>query len=288
MTTPASQYGIATAPQQVSYDDIQRVWLEADQVPQIESAWLFDHLLPIHSDPLGPIFEGWTLLSALAGQTRRLRLGLMVTSNRIRPPALLAKIAATVDVVGGGRLEFGIGAGSRPTVPTARREYDAYGLRYDDQADAVAGLNEALTIIQRLWTDPEPFDFDGKYVQLKGAYCSPKPVQQPRPPIMIGGLSTPTLRVVAEHADHWNYPGNDLQDAQRRAATLDRFCEQAGRDPAGITRSTVQPVSYDDPAATRANLAAAEKAGFTYHILSLPAPYPDGVADWVASEIIGG
>jgi alkanesulfonate monooxygenase SsuD/methylene tetrahydromethanopterin reductase-like flavin-dependent oxidoreductase (luciferase family) len=282
------RYGIATAPQQVSYDDIQRVWLEADQVPQIESAWLFDHLLPIGGDKLGPIFEGWTLLSALAGQTSQLRLGLGVTSNRIRPPALLAKIAATVDVVSGGRLEFGIGAGSRPTLPWARDEYDAYGLKYDDQADAVASLAEALTVIRRLWTDPAPFDFDGKHVQLRGAYCSPKPVQQPRPPIMIGGLSTPTLRVTAEHADHWNYPGNDLEDAVVRAARLDRFCAEIGRDPAEITRSTVQPVSYDDPAATRANLAAAERAGFTYHILSLPAPYPDRVAHWVASEVIGG
>jgi alkanesulfonate monooxygenase SsuD/methylene tetrahydromethanopterin reductase-like flavin-dependent oxidoreductase (luciferase family) len=289
MTTPApSRYGIMTAPQQVSYDDLLRVWLEADQVPQIESAWLFDHLLPIHGDKLGPIFEGWTLLSALAGQTSRLRLGLGVTSNRIRPPALLAKIAATVDVVSGGRLEFGIGAGSRPTLPWARDEYDAYGLKYDDQADAVASLAEALTVIRRLWTDPEPFDFHGKHVQLRGAYCNPKPVQQPRPPILVGGLSTPTLRVVAEHADHWNFPGGDLEDAHRRAERLDRFCGEIGRDPAEITRSTVQAVSYDDPAATRAAIAAAADAGFTYHFLSLPAPYPDGVAHWVASEIIGG
>jgi alkanesulfonate monooxygenase SsuD/methylene tetrahydromethanopterin reductase-like flavin-dependent oxidoreductase (luciferase family) len=257
-------------------------------VPQIESAWLFDHLLPIGGDKLGPIFEGWTLLSALAGQTSRLRLGLGVTSNRIRPPALLAKIAATVDVVSGGRLEFGIGAGSRPALPWARDEYDAYGLRYDDQADAVASLAEALTVIRRLWTDPAPFDFDGKHVQLRGAYCSPKPVQQPRPPILIGGLSTPTLRVTAEHADHWNYPGSNLEDAVVRAGRLDRFCAEIGRDPAEITRSTVQPVSYDDPAATRASLAAAEQAGFSYHILSLPAPYPQGVARWVASEIIAG
>src|SRR3984957_33540 len=110
-TSPS--FGIATAPQQVSYDDLQRVWLEADTVPQIEHAWLFDHLLPIAGDKDGPIFEGWTLLAALAGQTSRLRVGVGVTSNRIRPPALLAKIAATVDVVSEGRLDFGIGAGSR-------------------------------------------------------------------------------------------------------------------------------------------------------------------------------
>src|SRR5947209_10971782 len=140
-------FGIATAPQQVSYDDVRRVWQEADTIPQIEHAWLFDHLLPIGGDPNGPIFEGWTLLSALAAQTERLRLGLLVTSNRFRPPAMLAKIAATVDVVSGGRLDFGIGAGSRPSLPTASREYAAYGLPFHDSAYAVGSLAEAATVI---------------------------------------------------------------------------------------------------------------------------------------------
>ena len=95
----AVTFGITTAPQQVSYRDILRVWVEAETVPQIKHAWLFDHLMPIGGDPNGPIFEGWTLLSALAAQTERLRLGLLLTSNRFRPPAMLAKIAATVDIV---------------------------------------------------------------------------------------------------------------------------------------------------------------------------------------------
>jgi len=129
MPHPAGpRFGIMTAPAQVTYRDVLRVWREADTIPQIEHAWLFDHLMPIGGDPNGPAFEGWTLLSALAAQTGRLRLGLLVTSNRFRPPAMLAKIAATVDVVSGGRLEFGIGAGSRPGHPVARREYEAHGL----------------------------------------------------------------------------------------------------------------------------------------------------------------
>ena len=140
-------FGIATAPQQVSYADIQRVWRDADVIPEIEHAWLFDHLLPIGGDLNGPIFEGWTLLSALAAQTERLRLGVLVTSNRFRPPAMLAKIAATVDVVSNGRLDFGIGVGSRPNPPEARREYPAHGLPYLDFAEAVVSLDEACTII---------------------------------------------------------------------------------------------------------------------------------------------
>src|SRR6202011_5368101 len=103
--------------------------------------------MPIGGDPNGPIFEGWTLLPALAAQTERLRLGLLVTSNRFRPPAMLAKIAATVDVVSGGRLDFGIGAGSRPDLPMARHEYAAYGLPYHDFAHSVGDLAEACTVI---------------------------------------------------------------------------------------------------------------------------------------------
>jgi alkanesulfonate monooxygenase SsuD/methylene tetrahydromethanopterin reductase-like flavin-dependent oxidoreductase (luciferase family) len=289
-TTPPSfgppSFGIATAPQQVGYDDLLRVWQQADMIPQIEHAWLFDHLMPIGGDPGGPIFEGWTLLSALAAQTSRLRLGLLVTSNRVRPPALLAKIAATVDVVSGGRLEFGIGAGSRTDIPWARREYDAYGLPYHDAAYAVGSLAEACTVIRRLWTSVQPFDFDGTYLHLIGAFCNPKPVQRPHPPIVIGGQAAATLRVVAEHADVWNFPGGDVGAAVRRGAVLDRICAEIGRDPASITRSLVLPVSYDHPGSTREAIAEAVGAGFRHIVLSLPAPYPENVARWVTSELI--
>ncbi|HMG64864.1 MAG TPA: LLM class flavin-dependent oxidoreductase, partial [Streptosporangiaceae bacterium] len=279
------RFGIATAPQQVSYDDILRVWREADAIPQIEHAWLFDHLMPIGGDPGGPIFEGWTLLSALAAQTERLRLGLLVTSNRFRPPAMLAKIATTVDIVSGGRLEFGIGVGSRPGHPLARREYAAYGLPFRDTADAVGSLAEACTVIRRLWTEAGPFDFHGTYLDLTGAFGNPKPVQRPHPPIVIGGRSAATLRVVAEHADVWNIPGGDLDDAVGRSALLDRYCAEIGRDPASITRSIFLPVSYDHPGSTRDSIAEAIDAGFQHIVLGLPAPYPENVARWVTSEL---
>jgi alkanesulfonate monooxygenase SsuD/methylene tetrahydromethanopterin reductase-like flavin-dependent oxidoreductase (luciferase family) len=286
--TPATEpsFGIATAPQQVSYGDLLRVWREADTIAQIEHAWLFDHLFPIGGDPDGPIFEGWTLLSALAAQTERLRLGLLVTSNRFRPPAMLAKIATTVDIVSGGRLDFGIGAGSRPDIPWARREYEAHGLPYDDFAHSVGSLAEACTVIRRLWTETEPFDFDGTYVHLTGAFGNPKPVQRPHPPIMIGGRSTATLRVVAEHADIWNIPGGNIEDAISRSAVVDRLCAEIGRDPAAITRSIYLPVSYDHPASTRDSIAEAIDAGFRHIVLGLPAPYPENVARWVSSELI--
>jgi alkanesulfonate monooxygenase SsuD/methylene tetrahydromethanopterin reductase-like flavin-dependent oxidoreductase (luciferase family) len=275
-----------TAPHQVEYDDVLRVWREADAIPDIEHAWLFDHLMPIVGGPDGPILEGWTLLSALAVQTHRLRVGLLVTSNRFRPPAMLAKIATTVDIVSGGRLDFGIGAGSRPSVPMARREYEAHGLPFHDFSHSVDSLAEALTVIRRLWTETEPFDFAGTHVQLTGAIGSPKPVQRPHPPILIGGRSARLLRVVAEHADLWNIPGGDIDDAVGRSALLDRYCTEIGRDPASITRSMHVPVSYDRPDVTRDAIGRAIDAGFQHLVLGLPSPYPVGVAQWVVDELI--
>jgi alkanesulfonate monooxygenase SsuD/methylene tetrahydromethanopterin reductase-like flavin-dependent oxidoreductase (luciferase family) len=284
--TAAPSFGIMTAPSQVDYRDILQVWQEADTIPAIEHAWLYDHLMPIFGDLDGPTYEGWTLLPGLAARTERLRVGLMVTSNRFRPPAMLAKIAATADAVSAGRLDFGIGAGSRPSVSFARREYEAHGLPYHDAGQAVASLAEACTIIRRLWTEDKPFDFDGASYQLTGAWCNPKPLQRPHPPILIGGRSTGTLRVVAEHADIWNMPGGEIDDAISRSALLDRLCAEVGRDPATITRSVVLPASYDEPAATRAAIDGAVGAGFTHIVLSLAPPYPAGVARWVADELI--
>jgi alkanesulfonate monooxygenase SsuD/methylene tetrahydromethanopterin reductase-like flavin-dependent oxidoreductase (luciferase family) len=284
--TTRVRFGIMTAPSQVGYQDVLRVWREADAIPEIEHAWLYDHLMPIGGDPNGPTYEGWTLLAALAAQTERLRLGLLVTSNRFRPPAMLAKIAATVDIVAGGRLEFGIGAGSRPDHPLARREYEAHGLPFHDSAYAVGSLAEACTVIRRLWTDAEPFDFPGTYVRLTGAFGNPKPVQRPHPPILIGGRSAATLRVVAEHADLWNFPGDDIDDAVHRGALLDRYCADIGRDPAEITRSLVLPVAYDQPGRTGDAVGRAIDAGFRHIIFILPPPYPDNVAAWVTDRLI--
>jgi alkanesulfonate monooxygenase SsuD/methylene tetrahydromethanopterin reductase-like flavin-dependent oxidoreductase (luciferase family) len=284
--TTRPSFGIMTAPMQVDYQDVLRVWREADAMPEIEHAWLFDHLKPIGGDPNGPIFEGWTLLAALAGQTERLRLGLLVTSNRFRPPAMLAKIATTVDVISNGRLDFGIGAGSRPSVPTARREYESHGLPFHDFSHSVESLGEALTLMRRLWTEDEPFDFDGSYHQLVGAFDNPKPIQRPGPPIMIGGRSAKLLRVVAEHADLWNVPGGDIEDAISRSRLLDRYCVERRRDPAAITRSIYLPVDYEKPASTRDSIAEAVGAGFTHFVLGLSTPYPAKVAQWVADELI--
>jgi len=262
-------FGIKTSQMGLTYQDILRVWREADQIPLFEHAWLWDHMVPLRGDVRGAALEAWTLLGALAAQTRRLRLGVMVTSNRLRNPALLGKMAATVDVISGGRLEFGIGAGGSqlrgaPEALTAivRREFDAYGVPIVPAGTAVGALAEACTLIRRMWTEDGPFDFSGRYYQLHGAVCEPKPVQRPHPPIMIGaGGERMSLRVVAEHADVWNCPARTAEEFRRKNAILDEHCAAAGRDPAEITRSMQVLVPAGDPAATRDLLLELTGAG---------------------------
>jgi alkanesulfonate monooxygenase SsuD/methylene tetrahydromethanopterin reductase-like flavin-dependent oxidoreductase (luciferase family) len=262
-------FGIFTPPMQVGYADLQRVWREADAVPQIEHAWLFDHLMPIGGDPDGPAFEGWTLLSAFAAQTERRRLGLLVTSNRFRPPAVLAKMAATVDVVSHGRLDFGIGVGSRPE-PGANREYPAHGLPFAEPAQAVAALAEALSVIRRLWTSDQPFDVGGEHVRLTGAFCNPKPVQlpgrrpgrRPRP----GSRARPVVRRGGPR------PGGDhpLAGAPGR---LRAPGHHPGRRPAGDRRRVRPPGAGASGALPAGRRPLGRRRGDRSHDVTTEAPH---------------
>ena len=283
-------FGIKTTPVHTTYDEILRVWKEADATPEIEHAWLWDHMLPLFGPAEGACYEGWTLLPALAAQTERLRVGLMVTSNATRPPALLAKIAATTDVIANGRLDFGIGVGGtyQPGDEFVPREYGAYGLEIHKPAAGVARLDEALTIFKRFWTEG-PFDFDGEHYSLKGAIGEPKPVQKPHPPIFVGGWGSKTLRVAAEQADAWNVPGpphNTVEWVGERSRILDDHCAAIGRDPKDVTRSVQVIVSYDDPAGSRAAIVELIGLGFTHIVVNLYMPFPEGVCKWVVDEII--
>jgi len=238
----------------------------------------------LRGDVTGAALEAWTLLAALAAQTSRLRLGVIVTSNRIRPPAVLAKMAATVDVIAAGRLVFGIGAGGSATsdpghAQLVHREYDAYGIDVVPAGEALAALAETCTLVKRLWTEEKPFDFDGRCYRLSGAVCEPKPVQRPHPPIMIGsGGERHGLRIVAEHADIWSSPTFTAADFRRKSAVLDDHCAAIGRDPAEITRSVQvfftaeEPSSgtarHPGPAAARELLSEVGPAGLTYSVLA--------------------
>jgi alkanesulfonate monooxygenase SsuD/methylene tetrahydromethanopterin reductase-like flavin-dependent oxidoreductase (luciferase family) len=160
-------WGIKTIPQYTTYEDILRVWKEADALPVFEHAWVFDHFMPIgNADPSGPCLEGWTLLAALAAQTERLRVGAMVMGNTYRHPAVLANMGATLDIISRGRLDFGLGAGWNEL------EHSAYGIPLYAPGERLAHFAEACEVIKLLWTEKAP-DFNGKYYQLKGAFCNP-------------------------------------------------------------------------------------------------------------------
>src|SRR5262249_15055234 len=159
--------------------------------------------------------EGWTLLAAYAALTARVRVGIMVTGNTYRHPAVLANMAATVDQIAHGRLDFGIGAGWNEL------EHAMYGMALYSPGDRIRGLDEACKVVRRLWTEPVA-TFEGRYYQLHEARCEPKPVQQPSPPIVIGGSGEQlTLRVVAKHANIWNFAGGPVEQFIYKNAVLD-------------------------------------------------------------------
>jgi alkanesulfonate monooxygenase SsuD/methylene tetrahydromethanopterin reductase-like flavin-dependent oxidoreductase (luciferase family) len=290
MERPVISFGIKTNPVHVSYPGILRVWQEADEIEEIGHAWLWDHLVPLYGDVSGPIHESWTMLAALAARTSRLRLGHLVTSNRVRPPAVLGKMAATVDVISNGRLVLGIGVGGtqQPGDNPAVREYAAYGLDLVRPGEGIARLAESCAIFRRMWTE-DVFSFAGEYTTLTDCRCHPLPVQQGGPPILVGGWGDRTLRVVAEYADIWNIPGpphNCVAMIAERSAALDAHCVALGRDPKSIVRSTQTHVHYDDPARTRAAVRELADIGVTHIVLNLPAPFPARVARWVADQVI--
>jgi alkanesulfonate monooxygenase SsuD/methylene tetrahydromethanopterin reductase-like flavin-dependent oxidoreductase (luciferase family) len=289
-------FGLKTSPMHTSYAAILRAWQQADEVPEIEHAWLWDHMLPLSGPKDGPVFEGWTLLSALAAQTQRLRLGLLVTNNQIRQPAVLGKIASTVDVISGGRLIVGLGAGGTLPAGTPRTpdqhpgltEYLAYGLPVTTPSEGLGRLAETITILRRMFTE-DVFDFEGRYYSLTGTRNEPKPVQSGGPPLLIGGAGDRMLRLVASHADIWNVPGPphaSLEFLAERSQVLDQQCAAVGRDPRTVIRSVQMILQSDDAAAARQAVAAVIDAGFRHVVLALRPPWPGNVARWLAHEVI--
>ncbi|HEY7779811.1 MAG TPA: LLM class F420-dependent oxidoreductase [Ktedonobacterales bacterium] len=274
------RFGIKTSPQHVDYDDIVRVWRAADEEPAFDDAWDFDHFMPLGDDPTGPCLEGWTLLAALAAQTQRLRVGVMVTGNTYRHPTVLANMGATVDIISGGRLDFGIGAGWNEL------EHTAYGIPLYAPGERIRRFGEACEVIRLLWTETVA-NFDGKYYQLKDARCEPKPVQKPYPPFVIGGGGEQlTLRVVARYADIWNYGGGPVDVFQHKNELIDQYCAEIDRDPATIRRSMQTRVDYANLGASRDTLREFAAAGASHLVLYLNPPYPADIVSRLAREVI--
>ena len=274
------RFGIKTAPQHTTYEDMLAVWQEADGIPAIEHAWLFDHYAPIAGDLDGPCLEGWTTLAAYAAATKRLRLGLMVTGNTYRHPAVLTKIAITTDIISGGRLDFGIGAGWN------EYEHSSMGLELYQPGERIRRLDEACQIYKSLCTE-HLTTFEGRYYQLKEARSAPKPVQRPYPPITIGGSGEKlTLRVVAKHADIWNFVAGNVETFQHKERILREHCAAIGRDTTEIERSVQVPVDYDDLSKTVQTTQEFVNAGATHLIFGLRPPFPVGIVTRLAEEVI--
>ena len=255
------------------------VWRAADDIDVFESAWNFDHFYPIFSDSDGPCLEAWTMLAAMAQATHRIRVGCQVTGMIYRHPAVLANMAATVDVISGGRLDVGVGAGWN------QQECDAYGIELPPLKERFDRFDEGVDALVLLLSQ-ETSDYDGRYVQLRAARCEPKPVQQPHPPITIGGNGpTRTLRTVARRAQQWNSTAG-IEHWPSIKTTLEQRCAEAGRDPATIDYSV--NLRFDPsagPAALAESAAAFAEAGADIAIVGLPAPHTASVLEPIAEAL---
>ena len=261
------RFAFKTAPQNTTWPDMLAVWREADGIELFESGWTFDHFYPIHSDSTGPCLEGWTTLTALAQATTRLRLGVLVTGIHYRPPAVLANMAATLDIISGGRLEIGLGAGWN------EEESGAYGIELGSPRERSDRFEEGCKVIVDLLSQ-ETTSFTGSYFQLRDARCEPKPIQQPHPPICIGGSGElRTLRTAAMFAQHWNFVGGTPAEFARKRDALQEHCKAVGRDPGEITLSShVRLDPSGDPGSAVDAAAALAAEGLDLAIVYLPPP----------------
>lgn len=277
------RFGLKLAPQIHPIDVHRAVWRIGDE-GGFDHVWGFDHLLALGGDPTRAVFEGWSMLAAMAEVVRRARIGLMVAGNLYRHPGMHAKIAVTIDHLSGGRLEFGIGAAWNEP------EFRMFDQPFPGAADRIRMLDEACAVVKLLWTQ-ERTTFNGRYYRLADAIAEPKPLQRPHPPIWIGGAGPKrTLRVVAKHADVWNLSvaalsGEQWSFDQATAlnGVLDEHCRTVGRDPAAIRRSAQLIWRGRDD--TLRGIDEAIRTGFTEIVVLLVGDEPRRLADDAAAAL---
>lgn len=278
--------GVKLVPQDTTIAALRAFWRYADEAG-FDHLWVYDHLAGVGNaatvaepDPGVDVLDGWSLLAAMASETRTIRLGCMVTANTFRHPGVLAKIATTVDHLSGGRLEFGLGAGWN------EGEHAMFGLGLGAPRPRIERLDEALRIVKALWSPEPEVDFEGEHYTLKGAVHAPKPLQRPHPPVWLGGTGEKRmLRLVAEHADVWNTVNHDgVEEAARLSRVLDDWCGRIGRDPAEIRRSVqLRP----DPRRVVEDVAPWVRAGFTELVLFVAPGQPLADLEQIAARLPG-
>jgi F420-dependent oxidoreductase-like protein len=274
------RFAFKTAPQHTTWPDMLAVWKAADEIELFESGWLFDHFYPIVGDSSGPCLEGWTALTALAQATTRLRIGNLVSGIHYRHPAVLAKMVATVDIISGGRLELGIGAGWN------EEESGAYGIELGTVRQRCDRFEEACQVLVALLSE-ETTDFDGSYYQLRNARCEPKGPQTPHPPICIGGSGEKrTLLTTARYAQHWNSVGGGPEVFAHKRDVLYAHCADIGRDPSEITLSSHIPLGEDrDYNRVADDIAALGEVGLDLAIVYLAPPHTPDVLEPLAKAL---
>ena len=239
------KFGAAATQAGVSWDELLSLWQELDHDSNFDHLWLMDHFVTGMGTAFGsegPCIEGWTALAALAQATSRVRLGILVSGNTYRHPAVLSKMATAVDHISGGRLEFGIGAAWHTY------EHQAFAIPFYTTRERLERLDEAAHVIKLLWTQPRP-TFQGRYYQLDQPPYNPASVQQPHPPIVIGGGGEKrTLRTVATYADAANVSGTP-EEVRHKYEVLKQHCKDVGRDYSSIRRTIQAPLFLnEDPA----------------------------------------
>jgi F420-dependent oxidoreductase-like protein len=207
-----------------------------------DSFWVMDHFHQIQfvGRPEEAMLEGWTVISMLAAITTKIKLGTLVTGIIYRYPSVLAKIAATLDVLSKGRLFMGIGAGWN------EQESLAYGISFPSNQERMLRLEEAIQVIRKMWTEEPYASFNGKYYQIRNAYCNPKPIQKPSPPILVGGSGErKTLKIVAKYADACNLFGSP-ETVRKKLDILKEHCKSVGRDYSSILKTKLSAIIVDD------------------------------------------
>ena len=276
------RFGMKTAPMNTTWANVLATWKEADGIELYETAWNFDHFEPIFSDRTGPCLEGWSMLAAMATVTSRIRIGCQVTGMPYRHPAVLANMAATIDIISNGRLIVGLGAGWN------QDECTALGITLPPLKERFDQFDEGCEVIIRLLRD-EVANFYGTHFQLRDARCEPKPVQRPHPPIAIGGTGPKrTLRAVARYAQHWNAISRTVDSWKQSKEVLLQHCADIGRDPNEIECSVnlhYVPEKGVGAVVEQAEMWAA--AGADVGIVYLPAPHSPEPLAAIAEALAG-
>ncbi|MBA2265787.1 MAG: LLM class flavin-dependent oxidoreductase [Chloroflexi bacterium] len=284
---PATRFGLFIGQVGLSWPELVERFVLADELG-FDHAWLVDHLMPTDPPHDRPIFEAWTSLAALATLTRRIRLGVLVSSNTFRHPSLLAKQAVTVDHASGGRLILGIGTGWYPD------EHRRFGLEFPAAPERVDRLEEALEVLDHLGRG-EPATHHGRFYRLDGATALPRPVQRPRIPILIAAHRPRMLRLAARYADIWDtFPTIEgtatqgvLSDLSERVAAFETACRAAGRDSLTVRRSVwVGSEPLENQSAYRDFVARHRSLGFTDLMTALPPAELWPIVRQIATDLI--